>query len=89
MNGLWIQHLDMDVLREHFLTTIHMVLRKELLVDTDEYCIRGTEIGVPEIIEPRRQLRSAARQAVVEEYALQKAASKFDAEMLRVVSRSY
>jgi hypothetical protein len=89
LNDLWIQQSDMDVLREHFLTTIHMVLRKELLVDSDEYCIRGTEIGVPEIIEPRRQLRSAARQAVVEEYALQKAERKFDAEMLRVVSRRY
>jgi hypothetical protein len=86
---LWIQRQDMEVMRENFMESVRMVISKELLEDTDEYCIRGTEIGVPKIIEPRQKTRRAAVQAVLEEYALQKAEEEFDPEMLRIVYRHY
>jgi hypothetical protein len=89
IEDLWIQRSDLDVMRQQFMECVDMVVHKELLEDTDEYCIRGTEIGVPKIIEPRQKTRRAAIQAVLEEYALQKAEGDFDPEIVRSLYRHY
>jgi hypothetical protein len=82
---IWVQPFEQDIGREHFKRTISMVMNGDLLADTDEYCIRGTEIGIPGYIEPRQHLKFNATRAVIKEYNRQRQEERLDPELLRAV----
>jgi hypothetical protein len=82
---MWVQPLEQGIGREHFKQTIFKVMKGDLLVDTDEYCIRGTEIGIPGYIEPRRHLILNATRAIIKEHNRQRQEERLDPELLRAV----
>jgi hypothetical protein len=82
---IWVQPFEQDIGREHFKQTISMVMNGDLLADTDEYCICGTEIGIPGYIEPRRHLKFNATREVIKEYNRQRQEERLDPELLRAV----
>lgn len=87
--SLWFQPAELEIVRENLKQTIILVANQELTSDTDEYCIRGTEIGIPCYIESRRQVKKGASTAVLEEWKAQREEGVSDPQKIREAYREF
>jgi len=82
---IWISKFDLELMRNSFRQTVALVVNGQLTADNDEHCLRGTDIGVPDVVLPRRQLKAAAVKAVIDKMGDLEFEDSVDAEKVREV----
>eukprot|EP00934_Nitzschia_sp_Nitz4_P002674 Nitzschia sp. Nitz4//scaffold200_size39268//13919//14479//NITZ4_007615-RA/size39268-processed-gene-0.14-mRNA-1//-1//CDS//3329541283//2664//frame0 len=82
---IWFQPSELEMIREHLKKTILFIFHNVLVEDTEDYCMRGAEIGLPSCMARRRFLKRKASEVVVREVRRQHDMGFCDPERIREV----